>query len=272
MKHLKGAEVLGRCGGFVPDNDDTITSSYPNGIHNPGLHEMSRREALRRLGLEIGNEALVNYPDELNNTSYDRTCSDARLPATLRGTVWTNLVDCEVVRDGADFNPEHPFVLTIERYKDEVHPDLIAKYATEVPGSTKFIRAMSQLCIPSVVCSSAPRPEVGLCLQTLGLSDIYDWQDHGNVVGYGDVPKGMHKPHPEAYLTAIRRLPPTFKNGLSVAIDDNMNGIKSAVLADCFVFGVTSRKTESQLMDAEVPPHMAGTFEDFGQWLGLPGY
>jgi hypothetical protein len=66
MKHLRGSEVFERCVGFIPDNDDTITSSYPNGINNPGLHEMSRRAALERLGLELGIEALIAYPDELN--------------------------------------------------------------------------------------------------------------------------------------------------------------------------------------------------------------
>ncbi len=264
---LSGPEVFERCDALILDHDDTITSSYPYGMEYGGIHEMSRLAAIQRLGREIGVEALVEYPEELNNTSYNREHQ-----ATFQAAVWVNLMDAGLVLSIADFDPNHPLVARVVAYKEEVHPSLIKLHAKEVPGAAKFISSFVSAGKHVAIASSAHRPEIEHSLITIGLNHFFDCSDGGNVIGYEDVPHGMHKPHAEHYIRAIRKLPHMRKGGLIIAIDDHPGGIESAVKAGCYTLGITTRKVKQELLSTSVPPDQAGTYADFGRWLELPGY
>jgi beta-phosphoglucomutase len=68
----------------------------------------------------------------------------------------------------------------------------------------------------------------------------------------------LHKPHPEPYLMALTRLgtkaPETF------VIEDSPNGVISAKAAGCYVLGIATGFTTSELMAAGAD-HAAETFE-----------
>lgn len=267
IEKVSGPEVFERCHGLVLDHDDTIASSYPYGIEHGGIHEMSRHIAVQRLGREIGNQALADYPEKLNNTSYRR----AHL-TTFQAAIWVNFMDVGMVESVEQFDPDHPYVQRVVAYKEEVHPELVRLHAREVPGAKRFIQAFVDAGKPLAIASSAHRLEIAHSLEVIGMNDMFDCSATGNVVGYDDVPHGMHKPHPEHYARAIRRLAPPLRGGLVIAVDDHPGGIESAVRAGCFTFGIATRMTKTELETTSVPPDFAGTYDDFGAFLELPGY
>ncbi|MQS06509.1 HAD family hydrolase [Streptomyces alkaliphilus] len=114
-----------------------------------------------------------------------------------------------------------------ERLLDEFRKLVVADAVT-VPGAVKFVELAAELA-PLAVASNCPRDIVETCLESAGLLHHFS-----RVV----VPEGRirPKPHPDPYATAARLC--GADPGASLAVEDSMCGVHSALAAGLRVIGV----------------------------------
>ncbi|MGB4241237.1 MAG: HAD-IA family hydrolase, partial [Kiritimatiellia bacterium] len=117
--------------------------------------------------------------------------------------------------------------------RDGIHP---------IPGVLDFLATAQQLDIPCAVGSSAPRENVDLCLQALGLTTWFPVTISG-----ADVQRG--KPAPDIFLQAAAGLggPPA----QCVVFEDAPAGIAAAHAAGMKAIGILSSHTRDELASAD---------------------
>jgi putative hydrolase of the HAD superfamily len=114
----------------------------------------------------------------------------------------------------------------------EIRADL--EGAGPMPGVTAALARLDAAGVPCAVVSSSHHRWVDGWLERLGLADRF-----ATVVCPGAAPR--IKPAPDLWLEAIRRLDLDPARGL--ALEDSLNGVKSAKLAGLTVWAVPNRTT-----------------------------
>ncbi|HWB67626.1 MAG TPA: HAD family hydrolase, partial [Mycobacteriales bacterium] len=97
-----------------------------------------------------------------------------------------------------------------------------------MPGALELVDAVRAHGLLTALVSSSYRVLVDAALETLG-AERFDVTVAGDELEHG-------KPHPDAYLTACRRL--GVEPAQTVALEDAMSGILSAEAAGCQVIAV----------------------------------
>lgn len=127
--------------------------------------------------------------------------------------------------------------------KEELYREWIRRDGIRaIPGVLDFLAATRRLGIPCAVGSSAPRENVDLCLQALGLTAWFP-----TTISGADVQRG--KPAPDIFLQAASGLgvPPA----QCVVFEDAPAGIVAAHAAGMKAIGILSSHTRDELAGAE---------------------
>ena len=112
-----------------------------------------------------------------------------------------------------------------------------------MPGATELVRTLHSHGFKLAVASSAPKENVELACELLGIAPFL-----GAVISSADVKQG--KPHPEVFLTAAERIGVSARNCL--VIEDAVVGIEAAHAAGMKCVALLSTgHTESELRDAD---------------------
>ena len=125
-----------------------------------------------------------------------------------------------------------------EIYRAGIRRDGIAP----VPGVLSFLARARRLGIRCAIGSSAPRENVDLCLQSLGLTGLF-----GAVVSGADVARG--KPAPDIFLKAAADLGAVAPECL--VFEDAPAGIVAAHAAGMRVVALETSHTRAELADAD---------------------
>ena len=134
---------------------------------------------------------------------------------------------------------------TLARLRDDVRM---------VEGARGYLDAFAH--VPRCIASSSPADRIGVCLVTLGLTDLFD----GRVFSASQVARG--KPHPDIFLFAAERM------GVSPAealvLEDSVGGVRAAVAAGMTVIGLTAashiRDGHAARLTAAGAHHVAATY------------
>jgi beta-phosphoglucomutase-like phosphatase (HAD superfamily) len=118
-----------------------------------------------------------------------------------------------------------------DTFSDDLRAAILARFRTdlrEVEGASAFIRRF--VGIPSCIASSSSAERLRLCLEVLGLSEVFG----GNVFSADMVTRG--KPAPDLFLLAAGKL------GVApadcVVIEDSVGGVLAGVSAGMRVIGL----------------------------------
>ena len=132
-----------------------------------------------------------------------------------------------------------------------------------MPGLSEFLDWIGdrtfQRNLKTGVVTNAPPENARFMLSTLGLEARFD-----TVVMPTDV--ANKKPHPEPYQTALQRL--GVRPERAIAFEDSPSGVRSAVAAGIFTFGVTSTQTPEFLRERGASLAIAD-FQDPHLWEWL---
>ncbi|MFO0704733.1 MAG: HAD family phosphatase [Candidatus Andersenbacteria bacterium] len=119
----------------------------------------------------------------------------------------------------------------------------LAATAQPIKGALAFVRRVRLLYERLALTTSSNRlVQQALCERFL-LAEIFD-----TVVTGDDVPRGKGKPDPTPYLLTISRL--WLDPRLLCAVEDSLNGVRSARAAGCFVTGLTTSFSRAELTQA----------------------
>lgn len=120
-----------------------------------------------------------------------------------------------------------------------IDPEEFAKHSTEKmrqalksqsadPALINFLEDLNQHGIACAIATSGRREVVAMKLEVLGLTNYFP-----TIVTGDDVQE--HKPHPAAYLEALRRLGLTPED--CIIIEDSLTGIHAGIASGCKVIG-----------------------------------
>lgn len=142
-------------------------------------------------------------------------------------------------------NEEHTYESVLQ-HCDNVDTEfrrIVAAYPVVEPvsGFKKFIDQAKSAGFKTALATSAPFENVKVVFERFGIEKYFDV-----VVTSNDFIHG--KPHPEVYLTALKRL--GFKADASVVFEDSLAGITSGRAAGIDVIGVTTSQTSDTLKKA----------------------
>ena len=131
----------------------------------------------------------------------------------------------------------------------EIHRDLEA--AGPMPGVVALLEKLNAAGVPVGVVSSSSHPWVDGWLEKLGLISYFR-----TVVCRGDAPR--IKPAPDLWLEALRRL--ELPGDQCLAIEDSLNGVKSAKSAGLNVWAVPNRTTAC--LDLSIADRICSSLEE----------
>jgi HAD superfamily hydrolase (TIGR01509 family) len=190
-------------------------------VDSEGLHFRAQRDALLTAGIAIEKDEYYRH-----YLAYDD-----------RGAIRIALE-----RHGQPSDRER--VEALARIKAQRYAELLP----EVPffaGARELVRALAA-DYPLGVASGALHREIEGILTAGGLRDAF-----GAIVGADDV--GHTKPHPEPYLTAMKRLAPRapgLRPAECLVFEDSVPGIASGLAAGMKVVGVTNSYSADKLRSA----------------------
>jgi HAD superfamily hydrolase (TIGR01509 family) len=190
-------------------------------VDSEALHFRAQRDALLTAGIVIEKDEYYSH-----YLAYDD-----------RGAIRIALE-----RHGQSSDRER--VESLARIKAQRYADLLP----EVPffaGARELVRALSA-DYPLGVASGALHREIEAILTAGGLRDAF-----AAIVGADDV--GRTKPHPEPYLTAMKRLAPRAPGLLPaecLVFEDSVPGIASGLAAGMKVVGITNSYPADKLRSA----------------------
>lgn len=133
-------------------------------------------------------------------------------------------------------------VQTISDRKEALFRELMAGEAHPLPGVQQWLESLQAAGVRQAVASSAPRPNLDLMLDSLGVRPWFE------AVVSGDGMPG--KPAPDVFLAAARAIdvPPAS----CVVIEDAINGVAGAKNAGMKCIAVTTTNSASALAQADV--------------------
>jgi len=121
----------------------------------------------------------------------------------------------------------------------------------EIPGAAAFVRASLETGIPCAVASSASRVNIGLALDAIGLTGVFDVVVDEAQVGHG-------KPAPDPYLAAALGLGAEPRD--CVVFEDTAPGIEAGSAAGARCVGVATLGRPDLLAAADM------VIDDFTGW------
>ncbi len=110
-----------------------------------------------------------------------------------------------------------------------------------LPGAAALVQALRAAGWRQAIGSSAPRANITLLLDVLGLAGCF-----AAIVSGDDIQHG--KPDPEVFRTALERLAVPPARG--VVIEDAVAGVQAGVAAGAFTIGVTNTRARADLQAA----------------------
>jgi len=194
---------------FIFDLDGVVVDSN-------GLHVDSWRAVAGRHGYPLAD------PEHIGKCGL-------RTTAVIRDLLQWPVTDAEAQRIGLEKE---------ELYREWIRADGIRA----IPGVLDFVRQTRALGIPCAVGSSAPRANVNLCLQALGLTHSFQATVSGE-----DVARG--KPAPDIFLAAAAAIGVRPAN--CVVFEDAPAGIAAAHAAGMRGVALTTSHTRTELESAD---------------------
>jgi len=134
-------------------------------------------------------------------------------------------------------------LLELGQRKEAIFRSLVRGHARPLPGVDTLVRRLHDASRRQAIVSSTPRENIGLILQSAGLTGYFD-----TVVGEEDVAQG--KPDPEVLLIAARRL--GVARETCVVIEDAPAGIEAALRAGMRSIAVTTTRPAGDLRSADL--------------------
>ena len=247
--------------GAIFDVDDTLLDNKP-GNPGHGLHEKARLTAAHEVGERYGIAQLQNLTIEQN--------LDAFMTApvhTLEAAIW-NILLLTGQADSEVMNPDNELLQEIVARKNELYTAILATEGAEVPGATKFVKALgaSGLEDKMAVASMAIRPDVDTFLGKMGLGYLFP---ENRIITKEQVTHP--KPNPESFNMAFATLGLPESDKFAVcAFEDDPRGIMAARAAGLYTCAIGTRFSVERMMALEVPPHIAfATYVEFEDWFNL---
>ncbi|HMH70148.1 MAG TPA: HAD family phosphatase [Candidatus Saccharimonadales bacterium] len=114
--------------------------------------------------------------------------------------------------------------------KENLREDLEEHGAFADPGLITFLHELRQHGVTCAIVSSSLREKVDIKLEVLGIRQYFSV-----IVTGRDVKE--HKPHPEPYIYALKKLALSSKD--CVIFEDSLTGVQAARAAGCRVIGFT---------------------------------
>lgn len=141
-------------------------------------------------------------------------------------------------------------LLKYEDEKEGLFREIYAEHVKAIDGFLPFLEQLNKAEFKLGVATSAPRANMDLILDRLGISEIF-----GSKMGSEDVT--MHKPDPQVYLKSALNLESEINHCL--VFEDSYSGISAAINAKMKVVGVLSSH-----MANELPPciHHINSYEN----------
>ena len=208
-------------------------------------------------GLIFDFDGVIADSETLANIVLAETVSGLGCPTSLdealsryMGKRWPEVIaaiESDIGRTVPDGFSADLKAATLERFRADLR---------EVEGTSAFIKHFADL--PRCIASSSSLDRLHLCLDILGLTDLFG----KNVFSADRVERG--KPHPDIFLLAAHSI------GVSpadcVVIEDSLSGVRAGVAAGMIVVGLCAgshvRPEHAQrLMDAGAF-HVADTWSD----------
>lgn len=146
---------------------------------------------------------------------------------------------------------------THEALYNQYAQQVISNYATQVktmPGALETLRLAKQKKIKLALVSSA---SIEMSRQFLASNDLNDLFD-ALVCAQREEPG---KPHPALYLRALQMLNVSPRE--AVAVEDSINGVKSALAASCEVFWLTSE--ELPVFEEQI--YLVRNWSEINKWV-----
>ena len=134
-------------------------------------------------------------------------------------------------------------VETIAGEKEALFRQIAERDLEALPGACTLIHALRAAEFRLATASSAPRDNVTLMMEVLGLAGAFDAFISGN-----DVTQG--KPHPEVFLKAAAAI--NVAPQRCVVIEDAPQGVSGGRRAGCRVIAVTSSRPRAELSEADL--------------------
>lgn len=142
--------------------------------------------------------------------------------------------------------------------KEELYRKLIREGGIQLlPGALEWVRRLHAVGWAQAIASSAPRANIDVVLEVLGLTE-----DFQSVVSAEDVTKG--KPDPQVFLTAAARLdtPPA----RCIVVEDAVPGVEAARRAGMRSIGVSrTGSLQADLVVRSLADLPGSAFEDLGR-------
>lgn len=129
-------------------------------------------------------------------------------------------------------------LLRMEAEKEGLFREIYQSHVETIPQYMGFLESLKQQHIKTAVATSAPRSNMDLILQTLGIVEKME-----SLLASEDV--SLHKPHPEVYLKSAANLGMEPQHCL--VFEDSFSGITAAQNAGMKVVAVLSSHTKAQL-------------------------
>ncbi len=247
--------------GAIFDVDDTLLDNKPG---NPGfgLHERARLAAAREAGERHGIMPLKDLSVEDNLEAF------MSAPVhTLEAAVW-NILLMTGQADSEVMDKNSVLLQQIVTRKDELYKDILLNEGEEVPGATKFVKALAASGIENkmAVASTAIRRDVDIFLGKMGLNSLFP---DSRIKTKESITHP--KPNPEVFNLAFTSLGlPEDERQYVCAFEDDPRGIMAARAAGLYVCAIGTRYTPEQMMSLEVPPHTAfATYGEFMKFFNL---
>ncbi len=142
---------------------------------------------------------------------------------------------------GKPFSPQE--IATLESEKEGLFREIYKEAAKPVYGLVEFLHDLKKHGFLLGVATSAPRANMDLVLDALGIRDLFQ-----STLSSEDVK--LHKPHPEVYLKSAELLGVSPERAM--VFEDSFSGVTAGTAAGMKVTGVlTSHQKE------ELPPCVA---------------
>ncbi len=126
----------------------------------------------------------------------------------------------------------------LENEKEGLFREIYADQVMAVPGYMEFLAALKSEGFKTGVGTSAPRANMDLILDSLGIRSNME-----SLMASEDV--SSHKPAPEVYLKSASKLSTEPKN--CVVFEDSFSGVSAAINAGMKVVGVLTSHTQEEL-------------------------
>jgi HAD superfamily hydrolase (TIGR01509 family) len=122
------------------------------------------------------------------------------------------------------------------RARNRLESDAIIHAQKPMPGVLEYLQQAKRLGLKLAIASSSDIPWVHGHARRIGVFDYFD-----QIVTAEDVGFGRTKPHPDLFLTALKRL--HVPKEAAIVFEDSPNGVKAANRAGIFVVAVPNSVT-----------------------------